>query len=134
MFTMSLGFPNEIENWSVIDILHIKHILCLPQVRTWISNVFCDRWFFDCWYWWNCWLSLFKVSWYWWNCWLSLFKVSFYNIDLIETMLFGPKLKSLTTKIYTLWLWISVQWDLNKPESCNSKLAIKSQIKKSLLI
>ena len=31
-----------------------------------------------CWYWWNCWPLLFKLSlfcWYWWNCWPSLFKL-----------------------------------------------------------
>jgi|JYMV01.1.fsa_nt_gi hypothetical protein len=41
--TSLFGFPDEIENWSVIDILHIKHIFCLSQARTWISNVFFVR-------------------------------------------------------------------------------------------
>ena len=41
-----------------------------------------ERWSF-CWYWWNCWSSLFKLSlfcWYWWNCWPLLFKRSFVDI------------------------------------------------------
>jgi hypothetical protein len=32
-----------------------------------------------CWYWWNCWPSLFRFdclfSWYWWNCWPSRLEV-----------------------------------------------------------
>jgi hypothetical protein len=30
-----------------------------------------------CWYWWNCWPPLFKLSFH--NCWPSLFKLSFHN-------------------------------------------------------
>ena len=58
-------------------------------IRTWISIVichfiFCGHWAkmrgdsLFCWYWWNCFPSLFKLSllcWYWWNCWSSLSKL-----------------------------------------------------------
>jgi len=47
--------------------------LCLSQAKTWISNVICCglfyvQWFevigdcLFCWYWWNCWPSLFKLE------------------------------------------------------------------------
>jgi hypothetical protein len=59
-----------------------------------------------CWYWWNCWPSLFNLScfvdiggivyhhclnfllfcWYWWNCWPSLFKLSFVVLILMELL------------------------------------------------
>jgi hypothetical protein len=48
-------------------------VLCVSQILTWISYVkcrsfFCVQWFevrggcSFCWYWWNCWPSLFKLS------------------------------------------------------------------------
>ena len=50
-----------------------------------------DRWSLFCWYWWNWWPSLFKLSfhkctgmhsfcWYWWNCWPSLLILSYHNL------------------------------------------------------
>ena len=50
--------------------------LCLSQAMTWISNAICHSLFYvqwvkmrdDC-----------SFCWYWWNCWTSLFKLSFYN-------------------------------------------------------
>ena len=72
----------------------------LSQTRTW-NSVIChaflysmsegDRWSLFCWYWWNWWPSLFKLSfhkctgmhsfcWYWWNCWPSLLILSYHNL------------------------------------------------------
>jgi len=51
--------------------------LCLYQTRTWISNVICRG---------LCYVQWFEVRgyclfcWYWWNCWPSLVKLSFHNI------------------------------------------------------
>ena len=53
-----------------LTILTPPHFLCLSQTKTWISNVtlswsFYVQWFdvrgdcSFCWYWWNCWPSLF---------------------------------------------------------------------------
>ena len=62
--------------------------------KTWISNIicrglFCVQWvmvkgdFSICWYWKNCWPSLFRghcsFCWYWWHYSTSLFKLSFHK-------------------------------------------------------
>ena len=53
---------------------YLKTFLCLSQDRSWISNVICRvQWCYvrtrvDC-----------SLCWYWWNCWPSLFKLSFHN-------------------------------------------------------
>jgi hypothetical protein len=54
--------------------------------RSWLDiggivDYHCLNFLLICWYWRNCWLSLFKLSFsffsYWRNCWLSLFILSF---------------------------------------------------------
>ena len=52
-----------------LNLFNTATFLCLCQDRTWISNVICCGLFYVlkvivhfCWYWWNCWPSLFKLS------------------------------------------------------------------------
>jgi len=59
-------------SWRLLYTTHISTIW-LSQVKIWISNVTCRGLFYGqwievrggcsfCWYWWNYWLSLFKLS------------------------------------------------------------------------
>ena len=65
------------EGWNPIKQFNPTTFLCLSQTRIWISNVichglFCVQWFevkVDC-----------LFCWYLWNCWWSLFKLSFHNL------------------------------------------------------
>ena len=67
------------EGWNPINRLKPATFVVMPQARTWISNVICRGV--------SCVLSV-KVGgdcslcWYWWNCWLSLLKMSFHNITV----------------------------------------------------
>ena len=62
-------------SWASLRLFYTTHIIIiwLSQVKTWISNVICRGLFYDQWielrggcpfccYWWNYWLSLFKLS------------------------------------------------------------------------
>ena len=60
-----LIFPCFVDIGGIVD----HHCLIFPCFKK------------NCWYWWNCWLSLFNLSlfcWYWWNCWPSLFNLSLF--------------------------------------------------------
>ena len=57
------------EGWNTIYWLNAATFLYLSPDRMWISNIICHVQWFEfrgdclfCWYWWNCWPSLFKLS------------------------------------------------------------------------
>jgi hypothetical protein len=64
--------------WDPINRFNLAICLCMSQCQTWISNVICRvlcyvQWVevrgdcSFCWYWWTCWLLLFKLSFHLWS-------------------------------------------------------------------
>jgi hypothetical protein len=76
--------------------------LCLSQARTWISKVIQMLWSFfiftdfesrgDC-----------SICWYLWNCWRSLFKLSFYNSVETYNINFLRAISNTLCKRCPLW-------------------------------
>ena len=69
----------KIRGWEDLPLIRLMPdtSLCLSQASTWVSN--------DIWYYCVQWVKVkdgCSFCWYWWNCWPSLFKLSFHNLKL----------------------------------------------------
>ena len=67
---------SPIRTWDHINRFKPVTRLCLSQARTWISNVICRV--LSCFQWVKV-KGVCSFCWYWWNCWPLLFKLSFHN-------------------------------------------------------